>query len=93
MVKLCKYQRWRKRKIKYSKWEGNHENHQVQLLALHRSAQKSHDTADSIVQPLPELWQARCHDCFPWEAVLMPSHTLSEEPFHDIQTVFLSCAA
>lgn len=41
------------------------EDHEVQLLPLHRSCEESHHVPDSIVQILFELQQAWCCDHFP----------------------------
>lgn len=33
-----------------------HKVHQIQLMALHRTAQQFHHVSESVVQTLPELW-------------------------------------
>lgn len=44
--------------MEYAEFEGTHQNHRVQLLALQRAPQKSHHVPESIVQMLLELCQA-----------------------------------
>lgn len=41
--------------MEYPELEGTHENHRVQRLALHRTAQWSHPVPQSVVQTLLEL--------------------------------------
>ena len=41
----------------YPKLEGTHKDHQVQLLAPHKTTQKSGHKSGSLVQTLLELWQ------------------------------------
>jgi len=45
--------------------EGTHEDHQVQLLAAQKTTQKSNHMSKSIVQILPALRLAWCHDYLP----------------------------
>ena len=40
----------------YSESEETHEDHQLQLLAPHRTTQKSNPVSESVVQMLLELW-------------------------------------
>ena len=61
--------------------EGIHKGCQVQLLAPHRTTQKSDHKTESAVQMLLELWQVQCHDHCPEEPVSVPDHPLGEEPF------------
>jgi len=67
------------------KWEGIHKDHWVQLLPPHRTTQKSGRMSKCAVQMLHELCQAQCHNHFSKEAVPVPNHPLSEEPFPNIQ--------
>lgn len=74
------------RTIEYPKLEGNHIDHGVQLLPPHRTTQKSGRMSESIVQTLPELQQAQCHDHCPGKHVPVPKHPPSEKHFPIIQT-------
>jgi len=58
--------------MKYSELEGIHKDHQVQLLASHRTIQKSDCMWESAEQMLLEHWQAQCHKHFPGEPVPVP---------------------
>lgn len=71
--------------IEYTKLEGTHMDHQIQLLATHRIPQKSHRMSESIVQTLLELQHAQCCEHFPGENVPVPQHPPDEEPSPDIQ--------
>lgn len=75
----------RYRILEYLELEGTHKDNQVQLLALHRTTQKSNYMAECIVQMFLEYWQAQCGDYCLGEPVPMPEHPLSEEPFPKIQ--------
>lgn len=44
--------------IEYSDLEKTQKGYQVQILALHRTAQESHHVPENIVQMLLEVWQA-----------------------------------
>lgn len=48
------------RVVEQAELEGTHQDHEVQLLALHRTPQESHHAPESIVQTLLELKQAWC---------------------------------
>jgi len=44
---------------------------------LHKEPPKKSDSmSDSTIQMFLELWQARCCDCFPGEAIPVPDHPL-----------------
>ena len=66
-------------------WKGPNKDQWVQLQAPRRTTQKSDHMFESLVQMHLEFCQARCHDHFPGEPVLMPDHPFCEEPFPNIQ--------
>ena len=69
--------------IEYSKLEGTHKDHQVQLLALHSTSQSQTIClqVSSTCFLNSALW---CHEHLLGEPAPVPNHS-GEEPFHDIQ--------
>lgn len=72
--------------IKYPELEDIHKNHEVQLLSLHSTSQKSNHTSENVVQMLLELQQAWCPDHFPGEHVPVPYQPLGEGSFPNMQS-------
>lgn len=71
------------RNIKYAVLEGTHQDHGIQLLALHRTPKKSHPGPESDFQMLPETRQT--WSCAPsLGSHSVPRHALGEELFPDI---------
>ena len=67
--------------VEYPELKETYKDHQVQLLAPHRTTQKSKQRSESIVQMLLKLRQAQCCDHCSGEPVPMSDNTSSEEPY------------
>lgn len=74
--------------------EGTCKDQWVQLLAPHRTVQKSVHMSESVIQSLPELWPVGCHDHCPGQpaqclTVLLVKNLQPDPPLLQLLAVVL----